>query len=49
MPITPCNRSQDFVLPGDGTIAGFVDAIGPNIGSTAVDLVLTKLGFTVRS
>ena len=50
VPISPCNRSQkEFVLPGDGTITGFVEAIGPSIGDTAVDLVLTKLGITVSA
>ena len=48
MPVSPCNSNQDYVLPGDGTITGFVDAIGPTIGNTAVELVLTKLGVTVR-
>ena len=43
-----CNDNQSFVLPGDGTVAGFVNAIGPNIGETAVDVVLTNLGLKVR-
>ncbi|XP_072033124.1 uncharacterized protein [Amphiura filiformis] len=42
IPIPLCN--DDFFLPGNGTIEGFVKAIGDTVGQTAVDVVLSELG-----
>ena len=49
LPIPDCNvEYQHYLLPGDGTITGFVDALGGKVGNTAVDIVLLKYGLKVR-
>ena len=47
VPIPACNEVSDFHFPGDGSIEGFVEILGHNIGQTAVDQVLTYLGLKV--
>ena len=37
----------NVVLPGDGSIHGFVHHLNGNIGSSAVNVVLEKLGLAV--
>ena len=44
MPIPLCNEDATFVLPGDGTVKGFLLAIGENIASTAIEAVMYHLG-----
>ena len=46
IPIPVCS-DDPFVLPGDGSIKGFVKAVGQNVGQTAVDVVLKQLGLEV--
>ncbi len=48
VPIPSCHTNMtSFQLPGDGTIQGFVRELGENIGDTAIDVVVEKLGATV--
>ncbi|XP_038050728.1 uncharacterized protein LOC119723897 [Patiria miniata] len=42
-PIPLCNREASFTLPGDGTISGFLDYLGGNIGQFAIDAALRHL------
>ena len=46
VPIPVCS-DDPFVLPGDGSIEGFVKVVGNNVGQTAVDVVLKQLGLQV--
>ena len=46
IPIPVCSNDP-FVLPGDGSIEGFVKAVGQDVGQTAVDVVLKQLGLEV--
>lgn len=47
-PIPLCNTNVTGVqLPGDGSIHGFVKEVGENVGSAAVDIVISRLGLTV--
>ena len=48
IPIPFCSRNYT-VLPGDGTIQGFLETLGENVGRTAIDLVLVHLGLKVNS
>ncbi|XP_072033125.1 uncharacterized protein [Amphiura filiformis] len=44
-PIPICNIDfNNFVLPGDGSVAGFVEHLGGKIGDSAVEVVLKKFG-----
>ena len=45
IPIPVCNT--EFTLPGDGTIKGFIRAVGKNAAQSAVDVVLEQLGLKV--
>ena len=48
VPIPLCNTDySNFVLPGDGTVAGFVQEFAGNIGEAGVNLVIQKLGIAV--
>ncbi len=48
VPIPLCNTDfNSFQLPGDGTIHGFLQELGENIGDAAVELVVQKLGIAV--
>ncbi len=48
IPIPTCNIDMDsFVLPGNGTVAGFIDYLGGEIGDPATDIVLKKMGLQV--
>ncbi len=47
IPIPTCDN--DFPLPGDGSVEGFLRAIGGNIGQLAVERVLSELGLQVFS
>ena len=50
VPIPFCNTDfTNFQLPGDGTIQGFVQELGENIGGAAVNIVVEKLGIAVSS
>ena len=50
VPIPFCNSNfTSFQLPGDGTIQGFVQELGENIGGAAVNVVVEKLGIAVSS
>ena len=43
LPIPICNVDyQHFVLPGDGTVAGFVDYLDGRVGDVAIDFVVEK-------
>ncbi|XP_033637723.1 uncharacterized protein LOC117298529 [Asterias rubens] len=44
VPIPICNPNATFSLPGDGSIAGYLDTITGEITNVAVDLVLGSLG-----
>ena len=44
IPIPLCNEDATFVLPGDGTVNGFLLAIGGNVASTAIEAVMYHLG-----
>ncbi|XP_071798137.1 uncharacterized protein [Asterias amurensis] len=44
VPIPICNPNATFSLPGDGSIAGYLDTLTGGITDAAVDLVLNKLG-----
>ena len=46
IPIPLCNEDATFVLPGDGTVRGFLFAVGENIGSTAKEAVMDHLGIS---
>ena len=48
IPIPFCSRNFT-VLPGDGSVHGFLEILGENVGRTAIDLVLAHLGLTVES
>ncbi len=49
IPIPTCNIDMDnFVLPGNGTVAGFIDHLGGEIGDSATDIMLQKIGLQVR-
>ncbi len=45
VPIPTCDN--EFPLPGDGSVEGFLRAIGDNIGQLAVERVLSELGLQV--
>ena len=47
VPIPGCNEDASFTLPGDGSIQGFVRAVGENFGQAAVQAVFRKLGLEV--
>ncbi|XP_033637389.1 uncharacterized protein LOC117298318 isoform X2 [Asterias rubens] len=44
VPIPICNTNATFSLPGDGSIAGYLDTLAGEITDVAVDLVLDTLG-----
>ena len=49
VPVPHCNTDfTNLLLPGDGTIKGFVQELGGNIGSLAIDFVVQKLNLSVR-
>ena len=48
IPIPFCTRNFT-ALPGDGTVEGFFEILGDNVGRTAVDLVLVHLDLQVGS
>ena len=48
VPIPVCNEDASFSLPGDGSIGGFVKALGESFAQTAVDEVLKRLGIKVN-
>ncbi len=48
MPIPVCHTNiTTLTLPGDGSIQGFVRELKRNIGDSAIDIVLEKLGLSV--
>ena len=47
VPIPICNQNATFSLPGDGSIAGYLDTITGEITNVSVDLVLGSLGLKV--
>ena len=48
VPIPFCNTDfTNFQLPGDGTIAGFVQHLAGDIGDAGINLVIQKLGISV--
>ena len=47
IPIPVCNENATFTLPGDGSIEGFVKAVGETVGQTAIEIVLRQLGLQV--
>ena len=48
VPVPLCNTSAtSFTLPGDGTVAGFVQELGDHIGTSAIELILEKYGLDV--
>ena len=47
VPIPICNTNATFSLPGDGSIAGYLDTLAGEITDVAVDLVLDTLGLKV--
>ena len=47
VPIPGCNENATFTLPGDGSIQGFVNAVGENFGQAAIQIVFQKLGLEV--
>ena len=48
VPIPLCNTNfTSFRLPGDGTIQGFVKELGGKVASSAVDVVINRLGLSV--
>lgn len=47
VPIPICNANGTFSLPGDGTIAGYLDTLTGGITDAAVDLVFESLGLKV--
>ena len=50
VPIPGCNTDfASFVLHGDGSLRGFVQYLGGQIGGAAVTLVLERLGLSVCS
>ena len=46
LPNPPCNLLT-YDLPGDGTLAGFLEHLGGEIGDSAIELVLQKFGISV--
>ena len=48
IPIPFCNPNITFSLPGDGSIAGFVEFLKDKITDESVTAVLRKLGLEVR-
>ncbi|XP_072023446.1 uncharacterized protein, partial [Amphiura filiformis] len=44
IPIPVCNENSVFILPGDGSIEGFIRGLGANVSQVAVDVVLKQLG-----
>ncbi len=47
IPIPFCNRNGTLSLPGDGTLAGYVEHSMKDAKAAAVDLVLNSLGIKV--
>ena len=47
-PMPFCNDNTTLTLPGDGSVGGFVTALGGEFVQSAVDLVLEYLGLKVR-
>ncbi len=48
LPIPLCSTDLTaYELPGDGTVAGFIQDLGDKVGDTAVDVVLHKFGLNV--
>ncbi len=48
VPIPLCHTNMtSYQLPGDGTVQGFVQELGENIGDAAIDVVVEKLGIAV--
>ena len=43
-PIPSCNTDIGYSLPGDGTVSGFVTAVGETVGEAAIEAVLNHLG-----
>ncbi len=43
IPIPSCDHNTFFSLPGDGTVASFVLAVGDTIGQSAVEAVMKHL------
>ena len=43
IPFKQC-ESDHYVLPGDGSVSGFVSAVGATVGEAAVEAVLNHLG-----
>ncbi len=48
LPIPLCDENTPFILPGDGTIAGFAQLFSDGFTPTAVDVVLERLGLKVN-
>ncbi|XP_022103294.1 uncharacterized protein LOC110986022 [Acanthaster planci] len=42
-PIPICNANSSLALPGDGTVRGFLEELGDNVGQAAIQLVLQRL------
>ncbi len=49
LPIPLCDGNTPFILPGDGTIAGFARLYSDGFTTTAVDVVLEQLGLKANS
>ena len=47
VPIPICNPNATLSLPGDGSIAGYLDTLAGEVTDVAVDLVLDSLGLKV--
>ncbi len=48
VPIPLCNENAMLILPGDGSINGFIRAVGENVGQSALEVVLRQLGIEVN-
>ena len=49
VPIPVCN--SDFTslqLPGDGTILGFINYLGEEVGDAAITVVMNRLGLVIN-
>lgn len=44
IPFQQCDENKHYLLPGDGTVSGFVSAVGESVGESAIDAVLNHLG-----
>ena len=46
LPVPACNYLS-YVLPGNGTLAGFLDYLDGEIGDSAIELVMQKFEISV--